>query len=220
MTGQDKELMSRALRHRLRNSASGIKAATALLASQLESRLTPSEREYFPLIAKECDALAEVASRLSLLLEGVNSGSPSLVDHIIEQACQHVQAQYPLVEIQCMAKSREAAVQVADGVVLLTVLKEIIRNAAEASSVDRRIGVGYSVAENSVEIVVNDHGTGVSPGVWAGSLEPFRTPRPGHLGIGLAVTNAALEAVGGQLRAKKTEDGFCVILKLPCDKRD
>jgi len=219
MTRQGKELMSRALRHRLRNSASGIKAATALLAGQLESRLTPSEREYFPLIAKECDALAEVASRLSLLLEGVQCGSPGQVDQIIEQACQNVQAQYPLVEINFMAKCRSVAVQVADGSALLVALKEIIRNAAEASA-DRRIGIRYSSTKNSVEIIVNDHGAGIPPAVWPGALEPFRVPRPGHLGIGLAVANAAVEAMGGQFVAEKNEDGFCVVLKLPCMKRD
>lgn len=211
--------MGRALRHRLRNSASGMKAATSLLASLLDSRLTPSEREYFPLIAKECDALAEVASRLSLLFENTKGGMPGQVVRVLKQARQSVQARYPLVEIQCeLEQMRETATVGLDACLLLA-LKEVLANAAEVSS-NRQVHIHASCSANAVEIRVRDHGPGLSPEDWQKAVRPFGMARADRLGIGLAMATQSMAALGGTLQARKGADGFDVILAFPPQLRD
>lgn len=217
MTQNDMARMSRALRHRLRNSASGIKAAAALLAGQLDSRITPSEKEYFPLIAKECDSLAELASRLTQLLEGVGDGKTGQVGQILEQARQVVKGRYPLVDIRCHPEAVTVTGKVKHDACMVAALREVLMNAAEASP-DRQVIVRCADAGNAVEIRVQDHGAGIPPEDWPGALEPFRASRVDHLGIGLAIATRSLAAIGGTLQAGKTEDGFCVILNLPIDR--
>jgi len=219
MTSQDMELMARVLRHRLRNIASGVKVATTLLSGQLASRLTPSEQEYFPLIVKECDALAELASRLSLLLGSVPDGKAGQLGSLVAQACHGLRERRPLLNIRCIPAAGAETATVKSDVCLLTALAEILANAAAASS-GQEVVVRYACAADSVEIVVQDQGKGLSPGDWLAALSPFRLARLDRLGIGLAIAARAVAAMGGTLRAQQDADGFCVILNLPLEQQD
>ncbi len=214
MTPEDMEYMSRALRHRLRNFASGVKAAITLLSEQLDTRLTPSEKEYFPLIAKECESLAEVTSRLSLLFEGAQDCRPGHLIGILEEARMAIEARYPLANIRWHRKGHLDNVEIASHTSLVAALKEIIANAIAVSS-GREIVVQSSISAKIIEIAIQDHGAGLSPDNWACALQPFRMSNADHLGIGLAIASRLVASIGGRLQSRKEKRAFIVVIELP-----
>ncbi len=215
MMPQDMGRMGRVMRHRLRNVASGIKAATTLLAGQLDARLQPAEREYFPLIVKECDALAELATRLGVLLEGEAPQKPALLGSLVVQARQVAVTRYPFAAIRCQLSAAAEQAEVGGG--LLTALKEIVVNAAEAAGRSEVLVVGERSGE-TLTLRVQDGGAGMADEEWAKAMEPFRLSRAAHLGIGLAIAHDTVTQLGGVLKGQRTQDGFCVTMQLPLER--
>ncbi len=218
---QNNASMIRVLRHRLRNIASGVKAATTLLAAQLDDRLTPSEKEYFPLIIRECDGLAELALRLSLLMDAVPEGKPGLLGEILARALHEFRARYPLVHINSIHEAGSENAVISSDLGLLAALKEILNNAAESSlfgkqpSASRNVTIRCLCNAETVAIIVQDGGPGIPENEWSGALQPFRKARADHLGIGLAIANRSVAAMRGILQAQSDEAGFSVVIRLP-----
>jgi signal transduction histidine kinase len=215
MKPDDLERMGRAMRHRLRNVASGIKAATTLLSSQLDARLQPAEREYFPLIIKECDALAELATRLGVLLEGEVAQKPVLLGSLVVQARQVAVARYPFASIRIQLSAAVEQTEVGGG--LLTALKEIVVNAAEAAGRSEVLVTGECHGL-MLTLTVQDGGTGMSEDDWVKGMQPFRLSRAAHLGIGLAIAHDAVGRLGGTLSGQRNPTGFCVTMQVPLER--
>jgi len=92
---------------------------------------------------------------------------------------------------------------VADRAMLLQVLLNLVTNAVEAMTVvtDRVLWVSVSPEpHDEVMVVIADSGPGLD-GRSEMVFEPFHTSRPGHIGIGLTISRAIVEAHGGTLRA-------------------
>jgi C4-dicarboxylate-specific signal transduction histidine kinase len=64
---------------------------------------------------------------------------------------------------------------------------------------------------------VSDDGPGLSSQARSVLFEPFRTTRPGHLGIGLAVARDIAVGAGGSLREEPAPGGVgaCFVVDLP-----
>lgn len=92
---------------------------------------------------------------------------------------------------------------VADRAMLMQVLLNLMTNAIEAMQIvtDRVLTVSASsVSTGEVMLAVADSGPGLNGGSET-VFEPFHTSRPGHIGIGLTISRAIVEAHGGTLRA-------------------
>jgi len=94
----------------------------------------------------------------------------------------------------------------ADRVQIQQVLFNILRNAIEALETP---GLGRKpvlsitvrpVRAQTIEIVVEDNGPGISAGVEQRIFRPFMTEKPGGMGVGLSISRRIMEAHGGELR--------------------
>jgi signal transduction histidine kinase len=71
-----------------------------------------------------------------------------------------------------------------------------------------------------VEVAVADTGTGIDTELAPTLFDPFDPERPGECGVGLAVTRAIVEALGGRIGVKSNSaSGAAVAFALPAEKQ-
>lgn len=104
-------------------------------------------------------------------------------------------------------------------------LRCVLQNAQHAVAAGGTIDVRASVEGDRCRIEVRDSGVGMAPEVLVRAGEPFFTTKaPGRgMGLGLFVSRAALERIGGQLELRAAEGrGTVAALLIPlsstCDK--
>lgn len=106
-----------------------------------------------------------------------------------------------------------------DSIRLEQVLVNLMRNGIEAmeGQTDRRIEIGVACNGDSVKLSVRDHGPGLSDDARAHLFEPFFTTKPSGkgLGLGLALSQAIMREMGGQIMALPADPGarFELILR-------
>jgi len=92
---------------------------------------------------------------------------------------------------------------VGDPIQIEQVLLNLLLNAVEASSQSpppAHVEVRLQVTEpDQVEVAVADSGAGVDPTLGDRIFEPFRTTKPGGLGMGLAISRSIVDSHGGRL---------------------
>ena len=102
-------------------------------------------------------------------------------------------------------------------------LRAVVRNACEASPAARDVQVAVASDDGEVRIAVRDDGPGMAPEILARADEPFFTTKNGTrtsggmgMGLGLFLTRAVLEHLGGRLAiASAPGAGTTVTLTLP-----
>lgn len=100
-------------------------------------------------------------------------------------------------------------------------LDNLVRNALQASAPDGRVAIAAAViAGDRVRISVTDRGAGMTPEQLARAGEPFFTTKPAGAGtgLGLYVTRASVEPLGGELRLTSAAGaGTTATIDLPRD---
>jgi signal transduction histidine kinase len=94
-------------------------------------------------------------------------------------------------------------------------VENVLRNGREAAGERGRVEIELRAAEAWAEISVRDDGPGLGPeGVAA--LRPFRSTKPGGLGLGLPLAAKVVRLHGGELRlGERVPHGLEVLLRLP-----
>lgn len=89
-------------------------------------------------------------------------------------------------------------------------------NAAQAAPEGKRVWVRVGrVVHGRVEVVVQDDGPGVNPGLLPQLIEPFFTTRPNGSGLGLAVVHHLAGVNGASLRLENgSQGGLRVVLEV------
>jgi nitrogen fixation/metabolism regulation signal transduction histidine kinase len=105
----------------------------------------------------------------------------------------------------------------ADGDQLDQLLINIVRNAADATleAGGGRVTIGWTVAADAVDVVVDDEGPGISQ--TSNLFVPFFTTKPNGSGIGLVLSRQIAEAHGGrlELRNRSGARGCAAHVRLP-----
>ena len=94
----------------------------------------------------------------------------------------------------------------ADPIQLQQVVLNLAHNGIEAmrdtEAGARRLAIRTrALADGSIEVVVRDHGHGISPEIGQHLFEPFHTTKPQGLGLGLSISRSIIESHGGRLWA-------------------
>jgi two-component system sensor histidine kinase RegB len=123
----------------------------------------------------------------------------------------------PGVELVVTPAARDAELRVPPQA-LAQVLRALITNAQDASSMDRSIGVSATLVDHQVTIEVRDRGCGMSMAELARAGEPFYTTKePGRgMGLGLYLARAVIERLGGSLDIfSRVNEGTEVYVRIP-----
>jgi two-component system sensor histidine kinase KdpD len=106
-----------------------------------------------------------------------------------------------------------------DSVMLERAVENVLENALRHGPIDREIRVTGAYSNDSVELRVIDHGTGVAPGDRERMFEEFvqlEGARVPGVGLGLAITRAFVDSNGGSVCCEETPGGGAtLVLTLP-----
>jgi PAS domain S-box-containing protein len=121
--------------------------------------------------------------------------------------------------------AREPMITLLDASQLEMALLNLVRNAADAMPqggplrIETRAGSPFAAdEENTVEIIVQDQGTGMLPEVMRRATEPFFTTKPqgAGTGLGLSMVNGFAEQSGGRMMiVSEPNQGTAVTLRFP-----
>jgi signal transduction histidine kinase len=220
--------MNKVLRHRLRNFASGIKNAMALMEGELKDVLPPESREYFPLIQAECDQLNLLTERLSLVFDPscpvrvTARGDDRLqpIGAVLQKMLEETRRAFPAADLSIEMDAALQEEPIRGATALTLALLEIIRNAIEAAR-HSRIIIRCEQQDEQLLFRVLDQGPGVGKGDPRQIFLPFHTTRGKHTGIGLAIAAELLAEHHGRLSAEtNAAGGLIVTAHLPSQKRD
>ena len=212
MSSADIDRMRRIVRHRLLNIVSGVKSANTMLASQLDDRLTPREREYFPLIQNECDQVTVIVNRMDELFGSVPPPTPAPLETSLSAIMDELQHSFPLAEMELLISVNDDQRTIC-AAVLRIVLSEAVRNAFEISR--KPITIHLCDVGESCSVSVVDQGKPASGETCKMAFEPFYSGRTRHLGVGLSIAKRAVEERGGSVSFTAEPDGNIVKFILP-----
>lgn len=109
----------------------------------------------------------------------------------------------------------------ADKEQLLRVFNNLLKNAIQAVSEDKKGLIEVSLTKNNSNylIAVKDNGTGISPDVFDKIFVPNFTTKTGGMGLGLAMVKNIIESVDGKIWFESKEnEGATFFVSLPCYK--
>jgi PAS domain S-box-containing protein len=170
-------------------------------------------------IATDADRLHSIIENL-LHLTRLGSGSqpdlePQVVDRVVEHAVASFGARNPdrLVEI---TGDRPRAIVEGDETYIALLLENLLSNAAKYSPPGTPIEVDISAAGDEVVVEVLDRGLGLDDVDPARLFEPFFRAEPARsaangLGIGLALCQRIVAALGGRVWARPRDGGGAAV---------
>ena len=126
---------------------------------------------------------------------------------------------HPPIRVELGDAATGCAVEAPPRALALT-LQNILKNAQDASSDGQEVVVSATLDGTRVRVEIRDRGIGMARDILERAGEPFFTTKPpgGGMGLGLFVSRAMIERLGGELRVTSVPaQGTCVTIDLPFD---
>ncbi|WP_394768129.1 ATP-binding protein [Lacisediminihabitans sp.] len=214
-----------AVGHDLRTPLS---SATAAVSSLRSTDVDWSDRDRDELLATAEESLHRLADLVNDLLDasrlqaGVLPISLATVglDEIVPLALDELRVPLGRVRVDVAPDLPEAT---CDPVLVQRVLVNLIANALRYSPEDAPLIITASSFGERVELRVIDRGPGIPKERLAEAFQPFQrlgdTDNTTGVGLGLALSNGFMEAMGGSLEAEDTPGGgLTMVISLPTGK--
>ncbi|WP_097459766.1 sensor histidine kinase [Mangrovitalea sediminis] len=183
-------------------------------AETLLSRNKPEDAsENLRMIGELCNRMGQIVSqlkafsrkqppeRVAVPISQAIDEARMLVDNLYKDTRVHLHLELPATPVAVMG----------DEVRLVQVLVNLLRNAADAvaQTEPREVAVAVTATDEQVTIAVRDSGPGIAPNVLPHLFEPFFTTKSTHggIGLGLAISRAIIEAMGGSLTVHNRDIG-------------
>ena len=211
-----------AVGHDLRTPLSSAKAAVSSLRSKDISWSDLDRDDLLQTAEESLNSLADLVNDLldaSRLQAGVLPISLSRVglDEIVPLALDELRVPLTRVQIDVAADLPEA---LCDAVLLQRVIVNLVANALRYSPDETPLIITASSFGARLELRVIDRGPGIPLAKLAEAFQPFQrlgdTDNTTGVGLGLALSNGFMEAMGGSLEAEDTPGGgLTMVVTLP-----
>lgn len=158
----------------------------------------------------------EIIKRMrDFMLSGTISGHRQDLRRLFTTASESLSGREQVEIVAAFAS--DAVEVVADRVLIVQVLSNILTNAVEALAgcAARQITIGSERHGAMVLVRVTDTGPGLSDDAIARLFEPFFTTKATGTGLGMPLCRTIVEAQGGQLWAEPNPDGAMLCFTLP-----
>lgn len=183
-------------------------------------------------VAEDSERLLGIIENL-LLLSRLQSGlkveaEPQVLHHVVGQEIEAFRRRHPGVDIRLAATPARHLVVDADRTLLVVLLQNLLSNAVKYSPADSAIEVRIDDVDGEAQLRVLDHGFGFGDIDPASLFTPFfRTPEAqstaSGIGLGLAVCERIVSALGGRIWATNRDGGgseFGIALPQATDAAD
>jgi PAS domain S-box-containing protein len=202
--------------HELRTPVTTIFGNADLLRSHGERLGSTDRASMVEDIAEESERLSRIIENL-LLLSRLQAGSrpelePQLLTHIVRKAIRTFADRNPGREVRLAFAPPQYLIVDADRTYLELLLENLLGNASKYSDPAAPIEVTMDLVDGDSVVRVLDRGIGIDPEVAGQVFMPFfRTEaaqrRAGGVGLGLAVCQRIVEALGGRIWAQPRDGG-------------
>ena len=196
----------------------------AVAASELERSLADADASDLPSLAQDARLICVEVDRCRGVLDRISAEGGEIAGEAVFPVAVHdvvaeAVASLPAVDAARVDTPPGSAVRAAaPRRALARALRDIVRNALDASPPAGRVSVRLDEAQGIVRIVTLDDGPGIAPEVLVRAGEPFfSTKSPGQgLGLGLFLARSLAESLGGRLHlVPRPEGGTAVTFELP-----
>lgn len=195
-------------------------------AETLLARDKPEEAsENLRLIGELCNRMGQIVSQLKAFSRKQPPERVAVpIGQAIDEARMLVDKLYKDAHAELHLDLPDEPVAVmGDEVRLVQVLVNLLRNAADAvaQSERREVTIAVTADAEQVAVTVRDSGPGIAPSVLPHLFEPFFTTKSTHggIGLGLAISRAIIEAMGGTLTVRNRDAGAEFTLTLTPARR-
>jgi signal transduction histidine kinase len=204
--------------HELRSPLTRLILALGLVKSGPASE-TAENLERIGVEARRLDALIGQLLALTRIGSGVDRGSAATFD--LANLVQEVAAD---ADFEARARRRSVVVTAAvecpfSGYeeLLRSAVENVVRNAVRYTAEGTAVELALAVSDGRARISVRDRGPGVPEHMLARMFQPFqRDPASDGAGLGLAISESAVRAHGGSIRAiHRPGGGLVVEMELP-----
>jgi len=214
--------------HDLRSPLMGFSGLADLLTTYVERKDTARLLGLGVRVRQAADGLRELLDNLlnwALLQRGELRPAlePVPVAELLTELARLYQPAADTAGISLEVATAEAAQVLADRQMTLTVLRNLISNALQATPTGGRITVRAVLVGTQQQLEVSDTGHGISAEelarLMSGSVLLTTTGYRGRAGLGLRLSRLFAQAQGGQLTLRSTVGhGTTAVLALPCPK--
>jgi two-component system sensor histidine kinase KdpD len=214
-----------AVGHDLRTPLS---SATAAVSSLRSTDVSWSDRDREDLLQTAEESLHRLADLVNDLLDASRLQAGVLpiflsrvgLDEIVPLALDELRVPLARVRVDVSADLPEA---LCDAVLLQRVIVNLVANALEYSPTDTPLIITASSFGARLELRVIDRGPGIPLAKLAEAFQPFQrlgdTDNTTGVGLGLALSNGFMEAMGGSLEAEDTPGGgLTMVVSLPTNE--
>ena len=196
--------VSAMLAHELRNPLAAIKGHAQLLEESLDPANAPRAR-------RVVDQAIRLEAIVNELLDFARAGRVERVPVDIVALVREVAEDEPQVRVE-----GDAVVWPVDPPKLRAVLRNLLRNARQASPEGAVVTVSVGIDGATLVIVVRDQGHGIAPGDEEKIFTPFYTTRTRGAGLGLAVVIRIVALHGDTVLVRtRPEGGAEFTVRLP-----
>jgi len=196
----------------------------AILVGELEDTATDEKQKQQ--LAVMMDEIRVINQRLNRIAGGVGAERSAGARHVrlrafLDEIFGRWADAHPEIELGVTFETATADPSIAAEATIEHAIRNVLDNAAHASSANgrSRVGVRVRMEGSSLTIAISDEGTGLDPGVRDEiGLKVVSTKEHG-LGIGLLLSRAALQRFGGRLTLdSRATGGVEASILLPLDE--
>lgn len=196
----------------------------AILVGELEETVTDEKQKQQ--LAVMMDEIRVINQRLNRIAGGVGAERSSGARHVrlrafLDEIFGRWSEAHPEIQLDITFETAAADPSIAAEATIEHAIRNVLDNAAHASSANgrNRVGVRVRVEGSSLAIAISDEGTGLDPEVRDEiGLKVVSTKEHG-LGIGLLLSRAALQRFGGRLTLdSRAAGGVEASIVLPLDE--
>lgn len=206
-----REILTRYLRHNIRNELNVIGGYARLL----EERLSGADAAYAEIIAETTDRLSrtsETARQYSSLIDQKNELFRQDLPELLREIVADVSNRYPDVAFDVDVSD---AGEIYSTIALRVALEELIENAASHNTADDpRVDIRVRSGDG-IRVSIEDNGPGIANEELAAIRQDRETPLIHGSGVGLWLSKWAIEGLGGQLSFDTGTTGTRAIVELP-----
>ena len=209
------------LAHELRNPLGTMKASAEVLELRVAQE-NEVARELAGFIAAEVDRTSNLITRFLDFARPMKlQFKETDLSELIDSAVRRIENHKPPFKVAVYRNySPDVRPLPIDAELMMSVIYNLLENAAQASAPGGTITVKTRPVEGAVEMTVIDRGSGIAEKDRESIFNPFFTTKPTGIGLGLAIVAKIVHEHGGKI-AVESEAGQGSIFRvlLPADKR-